>query len=108
MLRLAHPAPAGQGTDPPKRRRGFPAPALSLTDDEARAVRAAARNIARTYGSLRKLAAVLDVNPGVLTSKRRRPSAGLAVALARVSKMSVDAVLGWTSLAAVPSPGGAS
>lgn len=107
MLRLAHPAPAGQGTDPPKRRKGRPAPALSLTDDEARAVRAAARNLARTFGSKRKLAAALGINPGVLSGKGR-PHPGLAVALARVSKMSVDAVLGWKPLAAVPSSGGAS
>ncbi len=107
MLRLAHPAPRGQGTDPPKRRRGVPSPALSLTHDEACAVRAAARNIARTqYGTLRKLAAALGIDPGILTQKRR-PSAGLAVALARVSGMTVDAVLGRTPLAAVPSPGGA-
>jgi hypothetical protein len=107
MLRIVHPAPRGQGTDPPKRRKGMPSPALSLTEEEARAVRAAARNLARTYGSLRKLAAALGVTPTSLTRKRA-PSAGLAVALARVSKMSVDAVLGWTPLAAVPSPGGAS
>ena len=94
----------GQGTDPPKRRKGIPSPSLSLTHDEARAVRAAARNIARTYGSLRKLAAALGVCPDILT-KRRRPSAGLAVALARVSHVSVETVLGWTPLAAVPSPG---
>jgi hypothetical protein len=105
MLRLAHPAPSGQGTDPPKRRKGYPAPALSLTADEARAVRAAARNIARTYGSLRKLAAALGVNPNALTAKKG-PGPGLAIALARVSGMSVDAVLGWKALAAVPSPGG--
>jgi hypothetical protein len=107
MLRLAHPASAGQGTDPPKRRRGFSAPVLSLTADEARAVRAAARNIARTYGSLRKLAAALGVHPNAFTAKKG-PGPGLAIALARVSKMSVDAVLGWTPLAAVPSPGGVS
>src|SRR5271170_909202 len=98
----------GQGTDPPKRRKGHPSPALSLTAEEARAVRAAARNIARTrYGTLRKLAAALGVAPSSLTSKRGVGPA-LAVALARVSKMSVDAVLGWKPLAVVPSPGGAS
>ena len=81
-LTLVHPARDGQ--DPPKRRKGLPAPALSLTHDEACAVRAAARNIARTYGSLRKLAAALGVNPTSLTRKDA-PSAGLAVALARAS-----------------------
>jgi hypothetical protein len=107
MLRLAHPAPAGQGTDPPKHRRGFPAASLSLTDIEARACRAAIGNVARTFGSKRALAAALGVKPGVLSSKGR-PHPGLAVALARLSGMSADAVLGWKRLASVPSPGGAS
>jgi len=97
----------GQGTDPPKRRKGIPSPSLSLTHDEARAVRAAARNIARSrYGTLRKLAAALGVTPISLTRKQL-PSAGLAVALARISGMSVDAVLGWKALAALKT-GGAS
>ena len=101
MLRLVHP---NDGGNLPSRRRGVPAPALSLTADEARAVRAAARNIARTqYGTLRKLAAALGVAPTSLTSKRGVGPA-MAVALARVSKMSVDAVLGWKALAAVPVP----
>ena len=103
MLSLVHPAPEGQDP-PPRRRRGVPSPSLSLTHDEACAVRAAARNIARThYGSLRKLAAALGVRPAILTRKRH-PCAGLAVALARVSGMTVDAVLGRAKLAAVPSP----
>jgi hypothetical protein len=101
MLRLAHPAPRGQGTDPPKRRKGFPAPSLSLTPEEARAVRVAASNIARTFGGLGKLAAALGVSRNAL-SRKRRPSAGLAVALARVSSLSVDAVLGRVKLASVP------
>jgi hypothetical protein len=106
MLTLVHPAPAGQ--DPPKRRHRGPSPALSLTHDEACAVRAAARNIARAqYGTLAKLAAALGIKPYVLTQKSR-PSPGLAVALARVSGMSVDAVLGRAKLAAVQAPGGAS
>jgi hypothetical protein len=107
MLTLVQPAPEGQ--DPPKRRRrGIPSPALSLTHDEACAVRAAARNIARAqYGSLAKLARALGITPGILT-RSQRPSAGLAVALARVSGMTVDAVLGRTKLAVAPSPGGAS
>ncbi len=104
MLRLAHPAPAGQGTDPPKLRKGYPSPSLRLTDIEARACRAAVANVARTFGSKRKLAAALGINPGILSNKGR-PHPGLAVALARLSGMSVDAVLGRVALAAVPSPG---
>jgi len=65
-------------------------------------VRAAARNIARTYGSLRKLAAALGVEPKTLTRRDKIPSAALAVALARVSGLSVDAVLGRSGLEALP------
>ncbi len=102
MLTLVHPAPGGQATGLPKRRKGLPSPALSLTIDEARAVRASARNIARArFGTLAKLAAALGIAPGILTRKRP-PGAGLAVALARVSGMTVDAVLGWPGLSVVP------
>ncbi len=106
MLRLVPPVREGQGTDPPVRRKGRPAPSLSLTPEEARAVRAAARNIARTYGGLRKLAAAIGVEPQTLTRKDKTPSAGLAVALARVSGLSVDVVLGRSGLTSLP--GGAS
>jgi len=55
-------APGGNATGPSQRRRGIPAPSLSLTHDEGCAVRAAARNIARThYGTLGKLAAALGI-----------------------------------------------
>lgn len=90
MLTLVHPAREGQ--DPPKRRRGIPAPSLSLTADEARHLRAAIRNIAGAHGGLTRLAAKLGINPGILTRKRR-PSAGLAVAVARELRLSVDALL---------------
>ena len=108
MPRLLRLIGAGQGTDPPKRRRGFPAPSLSLTDDEARALRASIRNVARThFGTLRKLAEALGVDPNILSSKRRRPSAGLAIALARLTGLSVDSVLGRDGLAVVKPAGGA-
>jgi len=107
MLRLVHPPPGGNGSPAPARRKGRPSPALSLTPDEARAVRAAAHNIARShFGTLRKLAAALGVLPNTLTRKDKRPSPGLAVALARVSGLSVDVVLGRSGLASLP--GGAS
>lgn len=115
MLTLVHPPRGGNGGSPPSRRKGIPSASLSLTPDEARAVRVAARNIARQhFGTIAKLAAALGVDPGGLT-KKRRPSAGLAVALARVSGMTVDAVLGWTrpaivqtQLAPLPGKDGAS
>ena len=90
MLTLVHPARPGQ--DPPKRRRGLPAPSLSLTPDEARHLRAAIRNIAGGHGGLTRLAAKLGVCRRILT-RRQRPSAGLAVALARELRLSVDALL---------------
>lgn len=92
MLRLVHPPPAGQGSGAPTRRRGGPAPSLSLTPDEARAVRTAIRGAARTFGSLRKLAAAIGVGPAVLT-KKTRPDPGLALAVARVAGLSLDAML---------------
>jgi hypothetical protein len=103
MNRVVHPLRGGQGIDPPARRKGRPSPSLSLTEEEGRAVRAAIRNVARVrFGSLTKLAAALGVSPNVLTRKGR-PHPGLAIALARVSDMSVDAVLGRTGLAVVAS-----
>ena len=49
------------------------------------------RNIAARHGSLTQLAARLGVNPAILT-RQRRPSAGLAVALARELRLSLDAI----------------
>src|SRR6185437_16742716 len=105
MLRLVHPPQGGNGPPAPARRKGRPSPALFLTLEEARAVRAAARNIARTYGGLAKLAAALGVGRSVFT-KRSRPHPGLAIALARVANVSVDSVLGRAGLTSLP--GGAS
>jgi hypothetical protein len=106
MLRIAHPLPRAQGTDLPTRRKRSRSPALSLSDEEARAVRACIRNVARTRtGTLSRLAELLGVPLGTLSSNRR-PSAALAVAVARVSGLSVDAVLGRVPLAVLP--GGAS
>jgi hypothetical protein len=93
MLRLVHPAPEGQPTDPPARRRGHKAPALFIADEEARHLRATIKNTGRAYGSVACLAAAIGVKPGVLSSKRR-PSAALALAVARAAGMTVEAVLG--------------
>ncbi len=104
MLTLVHPLPGGNGGSPPARRRkGIPAPSLSLTADEARHLRAAARNIARTrYGTLRKLAGALGIHPYILT-RRKHPGPGLAVALWRLTGTPVEVLLSG-KLAAVPSP----
>ena len=102
MLRLAHPAPSGQGTDPPKRRRkGLPSPSLSLSVEEARHLRAACRNVARTFGSFRKLGRALGIDPSILTHKRH-PSPGLAVALWRLTGTPIDVLL-TGKLSPVPS-----
>jgi len=94
MLRLVHPPPGGNGTDPPApRRKGTRAPSLMLTPEEARHLRAAIRNIARAYGSLACLAAVIGVRPEVLAHKRRHPSAALALAVARAGGVTMEAVL---------------
>jgi hypothetical protein len=101
MLRLL-PQP-GEGQDPPRHRRGVPAASLSLTQDEARHLRASIRNVARQhYGTLSKLAAALGVKPNTLTD-RRHPCPGLAIAVARVTGIPVEALLSG-KLAAVPSP----
>jgi hypothetical protein len=103
MLRLAHPAPSGQGADPPARRKHTPSPSLFLTSDESRYLRASIRNIARArYGSLVKLAQALDVDPQIL-SRKRHPHPGLAVALWRLTGTPLEELLS-VKLAAVPSP----
>ena len=96
MLRLVHPPPpAGQGTDPPKRRRYTRAPSLFLSLEEARHLRASIRNIARAYGALSCLAEVMGVHQSVLTSKAR-PSAALALAVARAGGTTVEAIISGT------------
>jgi hypothetical protein len=89
MLRLVHP---GDDGNTPSRRYHTPSPLLSLTDQEARNVRAAIRGVARTFGSLAALANALGVDPNTL-SKRRRPAPGLVIAVARLTGVSVDVML---------------
>lgn len=97
MLRLVHPTPVGQGADPPSRRKGCKSPSLSLTPEEGRRVRAALKNTAAAYGGLDVLAAVLGVSHGSLramASNARRPLSGtLAIRLAKVAGVSVEAIL---------------
>ncbi len=88
MIMLVHPSGGG---NTPARRRHCPSPTLSLTADEARHVHTAIRGVARTYGGIKALATALGVKEGTLASKR--PSAGLAVAVARIAGLSLDAML---------------
>jgi hypothetical protein len=97
MLRIVHPAPVGQGTATPKRRRG-PSPCLSLTAEEVRHLRAATRNAVRAYGSASALAAVVGVPAQtihtVTAAKGPRPSGTLAIRIAKAAGMSVEAMIG--------------
>lgn len=90
MLRLVHPAPAGNATDPPRRRHGSRAPSLTLSAEEARHLSAAARNIARTFGSLTKLARALGIGHCTL---RRKPTPALAIALWRLTGTPLEELL---------------
>ena len=104
MLRLVHPAPQGQGLRTPKGRRSGPSPALLLSDEEVRHVRAAVRNTARAYGGIAVLAGAMGVPPdtisGVLTSRKHRASGTFTIRLARAAGTSVEALLGGTLSAA--------
>jgi hypothetical protein len=96
MLRLVHPPPTGgQATRPPKGRK---APALSLTDEELRHLRAATRNAVRAYGSPGALAAAIGVPTvaiyRVTGENGRRPCAGIALRIARASGVALEVVLG--------------
>jgi hypothetical protein len=92
------------GVDPPApRRRGVRSSAFSLTPDEVTHLRAAIRNLARSYPSRAAMARALGVNPLALGRSRRRLSQGLAVALWRLTGTPLDVLL-RPQLAAVPSP----
>ena len=94
MLRLVHPAREGQSTRPSKGRH---APALRLTPEEGRHVRAALVNTARAYGGVAVLAQVIGVPAQTLwrhTGPRGlQPSGMLAIRLAKAAGMSTEAIL---------------
>lgn len=96
MLRLVHPAPAGQGPTTSKPRGGR-SPALILTDEEVQHVRAALRNLARAYGTPGCLAMVMGIPVKtlyqVVCPKGRRPSAAMVVLAARAAGTSVEQIL---------------
>jgi hypothetical protein len=107
MLRLVHPAPQGQALAPSSRRKWAGCPALSLTWEESRHVRAAITNIARTYGGLDVLAVVLGMGVKTLYTLRKprhRVSGTFAIRLASAAGMSVEAILSGTMANAARCP----
>jgi len=94
MLRIVHPAPAGQPTRPRKRRRAV---SLLFTPEETQHYRAALRNIARAYGGMTVLAGVVGVPVGTLQQPlykaRRRPSAIVALRVAKAAGMHLETLL---------------
>lgn len=95
MLRIVHPRPSGQATDPPKR-RGY-SPPMTLTPDEVRHVRAALHNLRRAFGGWSCLSAATDIPVGTLvgaaTKRAYRASGTLAIRVAKAAGTSVEAVL---------------
>jgi hypothetical protein len=81
----------GETPAAPKRRGRTDA--LSLTREEARHLRAAIRGIARTrYGTIAAMGRALGVSPYILT-RRKHPSAALAVAVWRLTGITLDKLL---------------
>ena|SRR6185437_15941255 len=89
MLRLVHP---DGGDNVPSRRHHTQSPQLSLTSEETRHLRTAIRGLAKTFGSVQALADAIGVKPGTLVPSRQL-SAGIALAISRVTKVSVDVLL---------------
>lgn len=88
------PAPAGQGGDPPARRRPI---TLTLTDVERMRLRAALRNLRALYGSWSCLAEVMGVPKKSIMNVAcgdTNPSAGMARLAARAAGKTLDALLG--------------
>lgn len=110
MLRLVHPAPEGQGTVSPTRRKRVNAPALSLTAEETRHLRAALRNAVRAFGGFPALAQALSLPVTSLyrfTSPKRTLPGTFAVRLAKVLGISVESILTAAEGDALLLPGGA-
>ncbi|MRG94273.1 transcriptional regulator [Polyangium spumosum] len=92
-LRLVHPAPQGQGTDPP---RGRKSDLLSLTDDQNDRLRAAIKHLRGAYGTYACLATVVGVRKGLLVNVAtgvHRGSHALAFHVARAGGVSVEQIL---------------
>ena len=103
MLRLVHPRPEVQGSRTPKR-KGRKAPALFLTPDERRHLRVALQNLRRAFGTWACLADAMGVRVNILLdaahSRNPQGSPALAIRAAKVSGMTVEAILTGTLSAA--------
>lgn len=102
MLRIVHPAPAGQA---PRARQGKRSPLLSLTPDERRHLAAALHNLRRAFGTWACLADAMGIREELLVKagsarRSRSGSPALALVVARTAGMSVEAVLSGTLNAA--------
>ena len=94
MLRIVHPAPRGQGSGPPKRRKGQRSDAYSLTNDEARNVRRALKNLVFGLGGADVAALVLGVPiDSVYGRRKQRPSGTFAIRIAKAAGLPVETIL---------------
>jgi hypothetical protein len=91
-LRLVKP-PGQEPPRPPGRR----SPALMLSTDEVRRVRASIRNTAHAYGGLDVLASILGLPAkslyNVAGSRAHMPSGTFAIRLAKAAGVSVESIL---------------
>lgn len=96
MLYLIKPPSGGEPTDPP-RKRGCLSPALSLTNDEVRHLRAGLHNLRRACGGWAVVGKLTGIPKDTLAraacSSGPRPGAALALRVAKAAGMSVEALL---------------
>lgn len=93
MLRLVHPAPQGQEIRAPKR----PLFRRTLTAEESKHVRAAMKNLCRFYGGWAPIAELTGFAKNTLKhsahNPRERISAGMALAIAELTRIPVEHLL---------------
>jgi hypothetical protein len=102
MLRLVHPAPAGQGPVTPKGRHSA---ALRLTEPERRHLAIALQNLRLGFGTWACLADAMGVREEMLKKagvphNNKGGSPALALVVARIAGTSVEAILSGTLSAA--------
>ncbi len=98
MLRIVHPAPRGQGSDPPKRRRRERSAALSLTAEEGKHLAATLRNLRFGLGAWSVVAMVTGLPITLLTKvaqpgRKRGIHPAVALRAAKAAGLPVETVL---------------